>query len=373
MSKGKLSLVWALVVTIAVMVAGSVFAGGGSEGAADQGRKKITLRMTAGHAYATAIWVQTIEDFFIPEVERRVLERTTGYEVDITGYYGGSLAKLGEVLEAVESGTADMGLVHNVFEQAKLEVFNFPWWIPFVSTDNKTVINAAIRVHQQFKTFDEQFAKYNQRQMGTATNSLSAFELITSFPINRLEDMKGRKVAHGGSMIPWLAALGAVGVQSNFTDAYTSIDTGVYQGWIMPADTVLAFKLYEVAPYFTRVGFGSFVNGYLTINLDTWKSLPPEVQKIIDEVGSEYTWELHKKNVATEAASIDKMKAAGTNVATLSEAEKSRWAEALFRAKLAQAAAQKADANGFPGTEVLKAFIKALEAEGYKFPYDPGF
>jgi TRAP-type C4-dicarboxylate transport system substrate-binding protein len=136
---------------------------------------------------------------------------------------------------------------------------------------------------------------------------------------------------------------------------------------------VLAYKLYEVAPYYTKVGFGSFVNGYLTINLDTWKSLPPEVQKIIDEVGSEYTWELHKKNVATEAASLDKMRAAGLTVTTLSEAERSRWAEVLYKAKLAQVAAQKADADGFPGTDVLKAFIKALEAEGYKFPFNPGF
>lgn len=357
-----------LMVMVSILIISPVFAGGQSE---EGGREKIVLRMTAGHAYASAIWVQTIEDFFIPEVERRVLERTTDYEVDITGYYGGSLAKLGEVLEAVESGTADMGLVHNVFEQSKLEIFNFPWWMPFVSTDNEQAIKAAMAVMEEFPIFEEQLAKYNQKQMGTATNSLAAFELITDFPIKTLEDLKGKKVAHGGSMIPWLEALGAVGVQSTFTDAYTSIDTGVYQGWIMPADSARSFKIYEVAPYYTKVGFGSFVNGYLTINLDTWNSLPPEVQEIIAEVGSEYTWELSKKNVATEEDAIRIMKEAGTTVTSLSDAERSRWAEVLYSAGLAKAAAAKADANGLPGTEVLQAFLDALEDEGYVFPYNP--
>jgi TRAP-type C4-dicarboxylate transport system substrate-binding protein len=370
MLRTRSPLRWAILILL-VAVACPLFSGGQQEGT-DTGRKVITLRMTAGHAYASAIWVQTIEDFFIPEIERRVLERTTDYEIDCTGYYGGSLAKLGEVLEAVESGTADMGLVHNVFEQSKLEIFNYPWWMPFVSTDNKQAIDAAAAVMEQFPVFEEQLAKYNQKQIGKAINSLAAFELITTFPINTLEDLKGRKVSHGGSMIPWLEALGAVGVQSTFSEAYTSIDTGVYQGWIMPADSARSFKIFEVAPYYTQVGFGAFVNGYLTINLDTWNALPPEVQEIIAEVGSEYTWELYKKNVATEDEAKKQMAAAGCTISTLSEAERSRWAEVLFKANLAQKAAQKADANGFPGTEVLKAFIKALEDVGYDFPFDPG-
>jgi len=363
----RAGLVIAILVVLGLLTCHALWAGGKDE--ESTGRKVIILRFTAGHPYAAASWVKAIEDFYIPEITRRVLEETTEYELECTGYYGGSLAKLGEVLEAVESGTADVGLTNNVFEQAKLEIFNFDWWPPFTSPNLQDVVAAYEAIMDKFPVFDEVLARYNQRHLGRAFNMATSFELVTNFPIETLEDLQGRKIAHGGSMIPWLQALGAVGVQSTFSDAYTSIDTGVYEGWAIPADVATTFKVYEVAPYVTKVGFGSFVNGYLTINLDTWNSLPAEVQKIMDEVGYEYTQDLYRR----EMEDLDKvygiMREAGCTITELSPQERQRWARILYDAKVGEAAARKADANGYPGSEILAAYLKALEEAGYEFPY----
>jgi TRAP-type C4-dicarboxylate transport system substrate-binding protein len=366
-----------LAVCLALLSAGLALAGGqkepapGGAAAGEAPRKTIRLRMTAGHPYAAAAWVQILEDFYIPEIEKRVLERTTGYQLECKGFYGGSLAKLGEELETVESGTADVAIVNNIFEQAKLEIHNFNWWAPFTSPDLRQVLAANAKVMDEFPVFDEVFARYNQRHLGRSFNCLLSVELITNFPIKTLEDLKGKKIAHGGSMIPWLKALGAVGVQSAFSDAYTSIDTGVYQGWAMPADVAMTFKVHEVAKYFTEVGFGSFVSGYLTINLDTWNSLPKEVQVILDEVGYEYSQELYKKLKANEAKALDAFRAAGCTIYKISDQERARWGKVLSDAGVAREAARKADADGYPGTAVLKAYIKALEDGGYTFPFRP--
>ena len=354
---------------LVVLVGFSAWAGGQGEGAeGDDGREVIRLRFTAGHPYAAAAWVKAIEDFYIPEITRRVYEETDDYKLECTGHYGGSLAKLGEVLESVESGTADVGLTGNIFEQSKLEIHNFDWWVPFTSPDLQQVIAANETVFEEFPVFDEVFERYNQHHLGRAYNLATSFELVTDFPIDSLEDLQGKKIAHGGSMIPWLEALGAVGVQSTFSDAYTSIDTGVYQGWAMPADVATTFKIYEVAPYVTKVGFGSFVNGYLNINLDTWKSLPPEVQKIMDEVGYEYTDNLYEREMADLAKAYDIMREAGSTITELSDEERQRWATILDEANVAEAQAAKADANGYPGTEILNAYIQELENAGYAFP-----
>jgi len=367
----------ALLVALCLGVVGAVLVGAGAQGekapaGGEVARKTITLRLVAGHPYAAAAWVQTLQDFFVPEIQKRVLERTKGYQLDCKGFYGGSLAKLGEELEAVESGTADIGIVNNIFEQAKLEIHNFNWWPPFTSPDLKQVIQANAKIMDQFPIFDQIFAKYNQKHIGRAFNCSPSFELITNFPVKSLEDLKGRKIAHGGSMIPWLQALGAVGVQSAFSDAYTSIDTGVYQGWAMSADVAYSFKVHEVAKYFTEVGFGSFVTGYVTINLNTWNSLPKEVQAIIEEVAQEYSMELYKRNMANLDKAFDAFKAAGCTISKISAEERARWGKVLSEAGVARVAAQKADANGYPGTEVLKAYIKVLEQTGYKFPFPPG-
>jgi TRAP-type C4-dicarboxylate transport system substrate-binding protein len=359
---------WLIAIAVVlVLLTGQVLWAGGQRGESE-GREVITLRFTAGHPYAAASWVKAIEDFYIPEITRRVLEETSDYELKCTGYYGGSLAKLGEVLEAVESGTADVGLTNNVFEQAKLEIHNFNWWPPFTSPNLPDVVKANEEIMDSFPIFDEVFARYNQRQLGRAFNMATSFQLVTNFPIKTLEDLQGRKIAHGGSMIPWLQALGAVGVQSTFSDAYTSIDTGVYEGWAIPADVATTFKVYEVAPYITKVDFGSFVNGYLTINLDTWNSLPPEVQGIMDEVGYEYTQDLYRREMEDLDKAYGIMVEAGCTITEISPQERQRWARILYEAKVGEAAARKADANGYPGSEILAAYLKALEEAGYQFP-----
>ncbi len=364
--KVKRPTIIVLMIVLAMLAIQMVSAGAETEG--EDGRRIITLRVTAGHPYAAASWVKALEDFYIPEIERRVLEETTDYELDCTGFYGGSLAKLGEVLESVESGTADIGLTNNVFEQAKLEIHNFNWWPPFTSPDLQHVVAANAAIMDEFPIFDEVFARYNQRQLGRAFNMATSFELITDFPIETLEDLEGKKIAHGGSMIPWLQALGAVGVQSTFTDAYTSIDTGVYQGWAMPADVATTFKVFEVAPYLTKVGFGSFVNGYVTINLDTWNSLPEEVQVILDEVGYEYSQELYRREMEDLSRAYGIIEDAGGTITEISASERQRWANVLSQAGVAQATAAKADANGYPATEILNAYYEALEEAGYQFP-----
>jgi TRAP-type C4-dicarboxylate transport system substrate-binding protein len=334
-------------------------------------RKVIKLRLAAGHPYAAAAWVKTLEDFFAPELEKRVLAETDDSKVVCQGFYGGSLAKLGEVLEAVENGIVDIGIVNNVFELAKLEIFTFNWWIPFTSPDMRQVILANIKVLDQFPVFEETLARYNQRRVGNAFNQVESFNLITNFPVKTMEDLKGRKIAHGGPMIPWLKALGAVGVQSVFTDAYTSIDTGVYEGWAMPLNVALTFKVYEVAPYYTIVDFGASVPGYVTINLDTWKRLSPEVERIMIEVGDAYSWKLYERQQMEKNQALETMTKAGCTIHTLAASERARWAEVLAEAGVAKTAATRAEAHGYPATEILKAYVKALEAEGYTFPHPP--
>jgi TRAP-type C4-dicarboxylate transport system substrate-binding protein len=162
-----------------------------------------------------------------------------------------------------------------------------------------------------------------------------------------------------------------VGVQSVFTDAYTSIDTGVYEGWAMPANVAYTFKVYEVAPYYTIVDFGASVPGYVTINLNTWNRLPPKIQKIVSKLGDEYSWKLYERQQIEMSKSFDAFKKAGGTIYNLPQSEKERWAKVLTEAGVAKKAAARAESHGYPGTKILKAYIKALQEEGYTFPYPP--
>ena len=330
--------------------------------------KTYRLRAVAGHPYAAAVWVQGFKDFFTKEVSKRVASRTSD-KVEFQHLYGGSVAKLGEVLESVESGIADIGVVMAIFENSKMYLFTYTWWPPFSATDMKTVLTAHHKVLKKYDIFDKIMAKYNQKVL--AWIPVDSQQMITKFPVHTLKDIHGKKIANGGPLLPWLKALGCVGVQSRLNEGYTSLATGVYEGWVTSGNPIIGFRLYEPAPYFTNVGFGAFLAGTININNNTWKKLPPAVQKIMLEVGKEYEIKLAELTQKQLNDRFSKIIKAGVKAYNLPEKEKARWAKVLNDAHVAQMTAKQADERGWPGTKILNDYYKALAEIGYKFPYTP--
>lgn len=335
-------------------------------------RKTITLRVAAGHPYAAGtFWIRSLEDFFCREAEKRVLERTQKYQLQFKSFYGGSLAKLGEVFETVQRGLTDIGLVVTVFEMSKIELWNFTYWIPFTTSDMKMMLNATIKTVDHFPEFDQNLARYNQRRVGGAYWVQAPYDLITTFPVKSLGNLKGKKLGHGGPMLPWLAALGATSVQASYNEVYTSMDTGVIDGYSMPANVVTAFKIYEVGKYFTRCALaGANVCGVVTINLKKWNKLPKEVQDILVEVGNEFTWDLYKRNLVALDKAADVMKKNGVAIYDLPETERAKWAKVLSDARVAaKTIANCEKASGYPAVQVAGFLIDTLKEQGYQFPY----
>jgi C4-dicarboxylate-binding protein DctP len=332
-------------------------------------RKVIKLRVAAGHPAKAAPWTENVQRFFVPELEKRVLAETKDYKVECQELYGGTLAKLGEVLEAVESGMADIGVVVQVFEMSKLHLQNHAWGVPFASTDVHMVLKAENMTYEKFPVFDEIWARYNQKLI--AHGVAGSYHFVSTFPIKRLEDMKGKKMAHGGPMLPWLEALGSVAVQSRLNEAYTSLQTGVYDGWAMEPVATTGFKMYEPARYYTISGLGAGFPAVLTINLRSLKKLPPEVRKIVLKVAKEYEVFNADKALEEHSMEIGVMALDGVSIYKLPEAERVRFAEAMNAKLVADKMAKEDDKKGLPGSEVYKFYIKALSDMGYKWPVVP--
>lgn len=53
-------------------------------------------------------WVRMIDEAFVPAVSAAL--EGTGHDVSFTGQYGGAIAGVGEELEAVEAGLAEVGI-----------------------------------------------------------------------------------------------------------------------------------------------------------------------------------------------------------------------------------------------------------------------
>ncbi len=206
--------------------------------------------------------------------------------------------------------------------------------------------------------------KFNQKLLALIADT--GYNIGTTFEWNNVSDLKGRKIAGAGLNLKWLEFAGATAVQSALPEAYTSMQTGVYNGWIMFPSGWVNFKLSEVAKYYTEVGFGAITWHGLTMNKARFARLPKDVQDIVMEVSREYealTGKVNEENYPKQMAELAKV---GAVVKKVPDNVRLDWAKSLTA--WPQERATELDKQGLPATQVLKLTLEEAEKLGYKWP-----
>ncbi len=338
-----------------------ICAGAHSGGVAAQ--EIIQLRIASGHT-PLATYVYLMQNFFVPEVARRVAARTE-YRVEFTEGYGGTMVKTADTLEGVKAGIIDIGGYCFCFEPSNLPLHAFQVMLPFGNMNPVTSLKIARDVYNEVPFMTTVFeTKYKQKLIALMADN--GYNLATNFEWNSLSDLKGRKLAGGGLNLKWVESVGAVPILSSLRDAYAAMQSGAYSGWIIHPSGWLNYKLFEVGKVYTEVGFGSVTWHGLTINKARFDKLPKEVQDIILEVGREYEAMSGSVNAANYRKQIDELKAHGVKVRILPDAVRAEWAKSL--AQWPKEMAKELDAQGLPASQVLEAALTAAERAGHKWP-----
>ncbi len=286
---------------------------------------EFKLKIGAGHP-PVGLWVATIKDVYMPRVTERAAK--AGHKIEWTEAWGGAVCKLGECLEAVEAGLLDIADVHAPTEPAKLLANNFTFFAPFGTPDPRIAAKVVWDVYQSTPAL-KKVLEDRYKQVFIANGIVGNYGLVTNFKWAKVPELKGRKLAAIGPNIPWLQGTGAVGVQSTLNEAYTSMQTGVYEGWVMLADPILAFKLNEVSKQYVDMDFGCQATPLLTINRDTLRSMPPDLQKIMLDAGKDYNEAMGQVTYEKQVAAVKRMKELGLETRQADEETKRAWAKQL--------------------------------------------
>lgn len=325
--------------------------------------ENIRLRIASGHPSANT-YVNLMQTFFVPEVTKRVAERTQ-HKVEFVEGYGGSMVKVADTLEGVQSGIVDIGGYCFCFEPSNLPLHAFQVMLPFGTMSPEKSVKLARTIYNKVPYMSQVFEdKYNQKLLSLIADN--GYNLGTTFEWEKVSDLKGRKLAGAGLNLKWLEYAGAVPVQSSLPEAYTSMQTGVYFGWIMFPSGWVNFKLNEVAKNYTEIGFGSISWHGLTINKNRFNRLPKDVQDIIVEVGKEYEAKTGTVNEENYPKQLAQLKTLGVNVKTVPDSVRVEWANSLKEWPQAQAA--DLDKQGLPASLVLKTTLEEAEKMGHKWP-----
>jgi C4-dicarboxylate-binding protein DctP len=323
----------------------------------------IKLRIASGHPPANT-YVNLMQNFFVPEVTKRVAARTK-HKVEFIEGYGGAMVKVADTLEGVQSGIIDIGGFCFCFEPSNLPLHAFQIMLPFGTMDPDMSVKLARAVYDKVPYMSQVFEKkFNQKLIGLIADN--GYNLGTTFEWNKVADLKGQKIAGAGLNLKWLEFAGVTPVQSSLVDSYQSMKTGVYNGWIMFPSGYLNFKLYEVGKHYNEIGFGAITWHGLTINQAAWKKLPKDVQAIIAEVGREYEARTGTVNKEAYPKQLEELKKHGTIVKQLPDSVRVDWANSLKG--WPQEKATELDKQGLPASQVLKLALQEAEKLGHKWP-----
>ncbi len=325
-------------------------------------QEKIAITVAAGQPPRSLPSLAKVNEYFIPEVNRRIKAAGLNYQIAWTEAYAGSLLKPLQMLDGVKDGITGIGFIPIGFWPDRLPLEQLSFTVPFATTDVQTISRIINRLHKTFPEFGAQYEKFNQVRLGGS--GVDSYELLTTFPVRSMEDIKGKKISSGGLILSWLRGTGATPVQGNMMEYYNSTKSGVYDGFIIMPSTFPAMKYPEVAPNITRVGFGAQYAVALTINRDLYRKLPEPIRKILHEVGEDWGVESDKAYARAGEDGYGSLPGFKATTISFTREQQAAWARAM--PNLAKEWAANADKQGLPGTRALAMFMDELRKAGIK-------
>ncbi len=309
-----------------------------------------------------ALWVKEFTNFFIPEVDKRLAENGN-YKMNWQENYGGSIVKPKGVLEGVQLGLGDIGIVTTIFHSSKLPTQGLAGATPFISSDARAVAKAVDEIAREFPTMQNEFGAQNQVYLATGV-VLDSYQLFCSKEVSSIADLEGVKVAGAGLNLRYLEGIkDAAGVRGGLTDFYNMAQTGLVDCVMIWPESAVTFKIVEVAPYMLRADLGSVNTKTITVNADYWAKLPDEVKGVLQEVAIAYRDHVAGIAMDRAAAAADAYIAAGGTIVDVPAEDRQAWAAAM--PNIAQELAQTLNDAGEPGTEIVQAYVGKLEAAGF--------
>ncbi|MFD1362415.1 TRAP transporter substrate-binding protein DctP [Lentibacillus salinarum] len=143
--------------------------------------------------------------------------------------------------------------------------------------------------------------------------------IFTTFPINSLDDLKGKKLRAGGPQALFFEAMGGTPVSFESDEIYSGIDLGTIEGTFWDTGGMNDMSFHEVIDYAMLPGWNPAQHQEIYVNLDAWNELNEwQRDQINDVFESNYfkTSDMHAEGVEK---ALQELEDSGGEVITLSD------------------------------------------------------
>ncbi|WP_339117896.1 TRAP transporter substrate-binding protein [Halomonas sp. BMC6] len=242
--------------------------------------------------------------------EELVEERTDG-KVNIEIFPNASLGDERTLLEGMQIGTVDMGVITNgpvanfVEEMA---VFELPFLFPSPEAAY-SVLDGPIGQELLDKLADVNLKglAYAERGFRNLTNSERA--------VNSPEDLDGLRirVMENPVYTDTFRELGANAIPMAWTEALTAMQQGTIDGQENPVNVIHSFKLDETQNYMT-LSRHTYAPAIFVMGMPAWNQLPEAAQAVLEEAAQEAAEHERQVNADMEAEQLAALREAGMEI-----------------------------------------------------------
>jgi len=213
-----------------------------------------------------------------------VAEKTNG-KVKVQVFAAQTLGKGPDSYAMVQSGIADIAWLMLGFFPGQFplsEVYNLPMLgVP----SGKAGASALWEYYQGSSAVQREWQTV---KVLTTFSSGVQFVNTAKKPVRSLSDIKGQKIrVTGWGCTNFIKSVGGNPIMMSPPEMYDGISKGVIDGMVFDWQGIQSARLYEVLSYATYMPLVQ-VPQFLAMNLDRWKSLPPDVQKVLEEMGGKF-------------------------------------------------------------------------------------
>jgi len=256
---------------------------------------------------------------------QQVAIRTNGrYTVD--SYPGQTLFKSAEAFNSIKAGVADVSSSALGADSKALPITSV-LLLPSANFPNtKAGLAAATAIDKEllakYPSMSDEYKSFKRYAWCVGGSYLV---MLKKAKVGVPSDLSGLKIGCEAVYFDILKSVGAVPVAIVPPDMYPAIDKGVVDGVIIGFEQLYSLKLDEVLNYYLEYYFAPNIQT-LIWNQESWNSLPPDVQKTLDDLALELELTVQANSLAINLQSKDRIiKAGGKVIAAPTPDQTAAW------------------------------------------------
>ncbi len=241
-------------------------------------------------------------------------------------FMSGAITKPEEAATAVMNGSVDISGISPTYSDT-LFPNTLSFMVPHITRDS---VQAAHLYWKAYTTLPEVKAEFDKIGKTLAIWGSDRSGLFSNKgPIASPADLKGKRVLiWSGGQVDQVKSWGGIPVQVSPNDTYMGMQRGMGDVFYGPLPIGVAYKLMEVTKDVTVIPASTIFVG-ISMNWDAWKSLPPDLQKLMEETtGEQFSYRSGDLLYEYTNKDIETMKAAGCKFLYLTDAQYKAFTDA---------------------------------------------